>query len=100
MMAEQSTLVSVEEYLGTSFPDGDLEYVDGHLVERQMGERDHSRLQTAIGSFLFTRRQKWGIHIYTEQRVQVLATRFRIPDICVFLGEEPSEQVFRTPPFL
>ena len=27
-------------------------------------------------------------------------TRFRVPDVCVYLEREPQEQVFRTPPFL
>ena len=35
-------LVSVEEYLHTSYPDGDREYVDGRIVERNMG-RSRSR---------------------------------------------------------
>ena len=32
--------------------------------------------------------------------MQVSATRFRVPDICVYVGEEPREQIFRTPPFI
>ncbi len=27
-------------------------------------------------------------------------TRFRIPDVCVTVGAKPTEQIFRTPPFL
>jgi Uma2 family endonuclease len=34
------------------------------------------------------------------QRVHVKATRFRVPDVCVVLGQEPDEQVFTEPPFL
>lgn len=37
--------------------------------------------------------------VLVEQRVQVSANRFRIPDICVVLGKT-TEQVLRTPPFL
>jgi Uma2 family endonuclease len=33
-------------------------------------------------------------------RVQVSATRFRVPDVCVMAGPEPEEQIFRTPPFI
>jgi len=43
-----TTLVSVEEYLSTSYPDGDCEYVDGQIVERNLGEIDHGDLQTRI----------------------------------------------------
>jgi len=35
------TLVSVDEYLHTSY-DPDCDYVDGAIVERNVGERDHS----------------------------------------------------------
>lgn len=27
-------------------------------------------------------------------------TRFRVPDVCVYAGENPREQIFRTPPFI
>ena len=36
----------------------------------------------------------------SSSRVQVSSTRFRIPDICVLVGDFPTEQIFRTPPFL
>jgi Uma2 family endonuclease len=35
----------------------------------------------------------------TELRVQVKAKRFRIPDVCVVLGD-PGEQILTKPPFL
>jgi Uma2 family endonuclease len=38
--------------------------------------------------------------VFQEQRVQASPTRFRVPDICVCLGGEPDEQIFRTPPFI
>jgi Uma2 family endonuclease len=89
------TLISVSEYLTTSYsPDRD--YVDGVIVERNMGEKDHSRLQGMLVGYLFLRRKEWGIHVFPEQRVQVKPTRFRIPDICVVA--EPEEQIFTTPP--
>jgi len=88
----------VEEYLATSYPP-DCDYVDGHVQERNLGEWDHSRLQTAISAYFFTRRKEWGITVVVEQRVQVKPTRFRIPDVCVVLGT-PNEQILTRPPFL
>jgi hypothetical protein len=38
------SLMSVEEYLRTSFEGCDCEYVDGEIAERNMGEFDHGRL--------------------------------------------------------
>ncbi|MBI3696242.1 MAG: Uma2 family endonuclease [Acidobacteria bacterium] len=94
-----ATLISIEEYLSTSYrPDRD--FVDGRILERKLGERDHSRLQTELSSYLNSRRKQWAIWVYVEQRVQVQPTRFRVPDICVVAGSQPEEQVFRKPPFI
>jgi Uma2 family endonuclease len=92
------TLISVEDYLTTSYSP-DCDYVDGRVEERNSGEWDHARLQTAIAVFFGTRRKKWGINVVVEQRVQVGAKRFRIPDVCVVLGD-PGEQILRKPPFI
>jgi Uma2 family endonuclease len=92
------TLISVEEYLRTSYRP-DCDYVDGEVQERNLGERDHSWTQKALIVYLGNRESQWGIRVYPEQRVQVSATRFRVPDICVTLGQ-PEEQIFTKPPFL
>jgi len=93
------TLISVEEYLSTSY-DPDCDYVDGEVLERNVGEYDHSRLQGVLFAYLFNREMLWGIHVVPEQRVQVSTTRFRVPDICVVAGAEPDEQIFTRPPAL
>ena len=79
-------LVSVEEYLRTSFPDADREYVDGRIVERNVGEVDHSDVQTAIAHYMRTHYKK---HVWAgvEVRVQVRAKRFRIPDVTAVLAQ-------------
>src|SRR5258705_3090263 len=92
-----TTLVSVEEYLRTSFPDADREYVDGRVVERNVGEVDHSDLQTAIAHYLRTHYKK-RVWVGVEVRVQVKKTRFRIPDVTVMLGAKPTERIIRKPP--
>ena len=92
-------LVPVEEYLRTTY-DPDCDYVDGEVLERNLGERDHSTLQTELILYLGTRRKTWNIFLVAEQRVQVSPTRFRVPDICVYTGEGPHDQIFRTPPFI
>jgi Uma2 family endonuclease len=92
-------LVSVEEYLSTDYSP-DCDYVDGKVLERNMGEYDHARLQAALTAHLFNRRKELGIHVVTEQRVQVRLNRFRVPDICVVAGPEPDEQILTRPPFL
>jgi len=93
------TLVSVDEYLHTSY-DPDCDYVDGAIVERNVGERDHSELQGEIYAYFRSLGRKLKIRPYIEQRVQVSSSRFRIPDICVVHGARPTEQIFTKPPLI
>jgi len=93
------TLISVNEYLSSSY-DPDCDYVDGEVLERNLGEYDHSRLQGVLFAYLFSREKLWGIHVVPEQRVQVSPTRFRVPDICLIVAAKPDEQIFTKPPFL
>jgi Uma2 family endonuclease len=93
------TLVSVEEYLRTSYRP-DCDYVDGEIVERNLGELDHSDLQSEIITYFRSHLRKHGVFAYAEQRVQVSPTRFRIPDVCVLTGSRPTDQIFTTPPFI
>ena len=96
---QSETVISIREYLSTSYHP-DCDYVDGLVLERNAGERDHAELQRALIVYFHHRRREWGVHVYPEQRVQVSPTHFRIPDVCVVAGPEPMEQIFRTPPFL
>jgi Uma2 family endonuclease len=91
-----AALVPVEEYLNTSFQDGDREYVDGRIVERNVGEIDHSDAQTAIAAYLRTSCS--GIWAGVELRVQVNPTRFRVPDVCIVAGGRPEGRIVTAPP--
>jgi Uma2 family endonuclease len=93
-----TTAVTIEEYLSTSYRP-DCDYVDGEVQERNLGEFDHARLQGAIFAYFYNRRKEWGICVVPEQRLQVSPTRFRVPDVCVVVGE-PTGQIFREPPFI
>jgi Uma2 family endonuclease len=92
------TLIPVEEYLSTVYRP-DCDYVDGEVLERNLGEREHSYIQLALGAYFFTRRKTWEIEVYSELRVQVRPNRFRIPDVCVVLGGT-KEKILTRPPFL
>ena len=76
-------IVPVEEYLRTTY-EPDMEYVNGQLVERHVGEYFHSRTQLLIAAILESREDERGFSAFTEQRVQVSdEPRYRIPDLCV-----------------
>lgn len=94
-----ATLVPVSEYLSTGYRP-DCEYLDGELLERNMGETDHSRLQMLLSRYLSNREKQWGITVLPEQRVQVKLNRYRVPDIVVVRGPLPSTPILHEPPFL
>ena|ERR1700742_1405040 len=92
-----STLVAVSEYLkNTHRPDCD--YIDGRLEERNVGERDHAALQAALILWFGQRQQEWNIEVLPEQRIQISATKFRVPDVCLVSLDEPVEQILTRPP--
>ena len=76
------TLVTVEEYLNTSY-DPDVEYVDGVLEERNGGDWLPSTVQSNVLFFLRTKYR--NVYVRAELRSQTRATRFRLPDVCVLL---------------
>ena len=94
-----AALISVGEYLAASYrPDREL--VDGQLLERNVGEYDHSNLQGALIIWMGKRQREWNVRVLPEQRIQVRADRFRIPDVCVISREQKIEAVFTQPPLL
>ena len=93
------TLMSVEEYLHTSFDGADREYLDGEVVERNMGNKSHGRLQLLIASLLQRLESSNGLYVVVEVRQQVTGTRYRIPDIAAFRGD-PGDEVPSTPPLI
>ncbi len=98
-MAATDSFVPVEEYLHCVY-EPDCDYVDGLLVDRNIGEKSHAKAQLEILLYLHVRRAQWNIFAIHGTRVRVSPTRYRVPDICVFVGPEPDEQIFTSPPFL
>jgi Uma2 family endonuclease len=92
------TLISAEEYLATSFPDGDRDYLEGQILERNIGEVPHSDLQTGLVVFFRLHYPKFWAGV--EVRVQVKARRFRVPDVCLIAGDKPKGRIVTEPPFL
>ena len=99
MAVETKTSISVEEYLHTEYSP-DCDYVDGEVLERNGGEFEHANLQTEVAVYLRSAYRKAGLVTVVEQRVQVSATRFRIPDVCVVRTERPMPRIFRNPPMV
>jgi Uma2 family endonuclease len=96
---QQPEFVSVREYLTTSYRP-DCDYVDGRVEERNLGEYEHALLQTLLGQKFMNNREAWGVIALTDVRVQVEATRFRVPDITVLRLGTPRERILTHPPLM
>jgi Uma2 family endonuclease len=97
--AAHTPYLSVEDYLAHTYRP-DVDYVDGHLEERNLGEYDHSTLQGTLFALLHTNRHAWHIRVAVELRVQTSPRRFRVPDVAVLNADGPKEQIVRRPPLL
>ena len=93
------TLTSVEEYLSALYrPDCDL--VDGALIERNVGQKDCSKLQGEVFAWFRARRRLLRLIAFPEQRVKVGPQRYSVPEVCVVRLPEPDEQVFSSPTYI
>jgi Uma2 family endonuclease len=91
------TVISLEEYLTSSFRP-DVDYVDGHLEERHLGEIEHGQM---IMQLMLLLREIPGVFAYLETRTQVAPGRFRVPDVCAYVDRKPTDKrIFTAAPFL
>jgi Uma2 family endonuclease len=93
-------LVSVEEYLRTSF-EHDAEYVEGRIMYRSVPQKPHSKMQAFLLLTLHGIGRPLGYKVWPEQSIRTQANPacYRVPDLCVTFGE-PDEDVFTEPPYL
>ncbi len=92
-----TTVVSVKEYLRTSY-EPDVEYIDGVIEERNLGEQKHSAWQTTLLIYLGIRVREWGMRVRGELRTRTGERRYRIPDVAVLDAEAPLDDVTVVPP--
>jgi len=93
-----ATQIPVSEYLESTYHP-DCEYIDGVVLERNVGKWSHARVQWLLALWFGRHESAWNVIGSTEQRVQVSPTRIRIPDLVVLRpGEQPD--VLTAPPLL
>jgi len=90
-----AVLVPLSEYLGHTY-DPDCDYIDGAIHERNVGEIDHSDAQSGV--LFYIRAHIKGFWAGVEVRVQVRASRYRVPDVTVVRGGKPSGRIITSPP--
>jgi Uma2 family endonuclease len=93
------TLISLEEYLRTSYSP-DMEYRDGVLVERNVGEERHSFLQAMLTIYVGNRRKRWEIRVYMALRTKVRDRWYPIPDLCIYPAAGFEGRIPSVPPLL
>jgi len=91
--------ITAEQYLHMSF-EYDAEFVRGEIVERAMPDRLHSTIQFRILMAIGRLIQSFALFPYPELRLRLEPRIFRIPDVSVFAGQAPKENVPSTPPLL
>jgi len=94
-----TTAISLDQYLHSIW-EPDREYVNGEVIERHMGEKDHGLWQGALVRLLSEWRHTANIQVVPELRVRTTADRCRVPDIVVLDRNAPDEQVITHPPLL
>jgi Uma2 family endonuclease len=92
------TLVSEAEYLASVYRP-DCEYVDGEVLERNLGETDHGSLQIILGAWFRRRRKEFGIYVFGDTRTQVAPHRYRVPDLAI-TTTKPAGRILDEPPLL
>ena len=97
-MAASATSLPIAVYDVTSYRP-DREYIDGELRERNLGTREHARLQALLTAWFLEHEVEWSVFGLTEQRVRVSPTRVRIPDVCL-TSIEPQTETLTSPPIL
>jgi Uma2 family endonuclease len=94
-----ATQISLREYLETGFsPDRD--YVEGEVLERNVGKKKHGYAQAEIALWFGRRKAELLLQPLTELRMQVCSDRVRVPDVVISQLPLPEEEVFTAPPYL
>jgi Uma2 family endonuclease len=99
MSSSPLNLVSEYEYLHTTYRP-DCDYVDGFVLERNLGTHPHGRLQTLIAGYLLQRERQWQIHAVVEVRLKIRTRKYRVPDVMVLAAAASYPPVIEQPPLL
>lgn len=97
--AASTHFIPVGEYLGSVYRP-DVDYVDGLLDERNVGEIDHAALQKILLFALTAFEETHNVYAVQETRTQTQPTRFRIPDVCLIPADRIPERIITKPPLL
>ena len=89
--------MTVEEYLGSSFQP-DIDFVDGMVENRNVGEFAHSSVLGEAMFLLGTHEREWGVQVLPTCRLRVSEQRIRVPDVMAISADHDDEQVVTKAP--
>jgi Uma2 family endonuclease len=92
-----TTQVSLDEYLRTRYRP-DVDYVDGELEGRHVGEKEHSAVQAFFVKWFAAHEEEWKLEAYPEIRIKVSERQVRVADVAILRLDAPYENVLTTPP--
>src|SRR5437899_173682 len=95
-----NVLMSAQDYLATSFPDQEPEFVRGELRERGMPDYVHSAIQGYLGALLVALKKTHRVFVCSELRVQPAPDVYRLIDVCLFTDRPPDDRVPTEPPLV
>ena len=96
LAAANGPFMAEAEYLRSSF-ESDMDFVDGHLEERNVGEIEHANWQRALMAWFLSDRGFPLLIALPEVRVKVSGTRYRVPDVSLY-ERMPSGTIVTEPP--
>jgi Uma2 family endonuclease len=86
--------ITLDEYMNTSYSP-DCEYIDGVIVERNVGKGKHAYMLSKVLLKLAALTADKKRVVLVAQRTQISESRIRVPDVCVV--EELEEVVTKAP---
>jgi Uma2 family endonuclease len=91
--------MTVDQYLSRMFHP-DVDFVDGRIEERNVGEFEHSRVQHMLDRIFGNHEREWGVVTNPECRLQVAPQRYRVPDVMILPRGHKYTRVIRETPLL
>ncbi len=91
--------MTIEEYLHSSFQP-DIDFVDGMVENRNVGEFAHS---SVLGEAMFSlgkHEKDWGVQVLPTCRLRVSEQRIRVPDVMVIRADHDGEQIVTKAPII
>lgn len=92
----------MEDYLGMSYEGPDREFLHGEILERSVGNKQHSRVQGRLcilfGTLSGSVGPKRPLFVSPEIRVRTAEDRYRVIDLALYVDDDAQESVPSSPP--